>query len=137
MYLTFVFGQTNQVNNPLNIRGGNGDTHYYIDGFRVYYNLSKEDSNKVLKDLVINLNGTWKSDTGRNAWKYQLSEESFKGKLLNKREPPSAPLIRLEIINGQVKLVKSTLRGIDSDTSNIRITNNELIIDDFIYHRQK
>jgi hypothetical protein len=113
---------------------------YYIDGFRVYSNLTKNDSIKILKDFVSKLNGKWINDGDKYVWEYKLDDKTFKGHLVNLDVILAAPFVRLEFINEQIKLINSSSIGttlIDQDTSNIHIFDNQLWINDVIYHRQK
>ncbi len=142
--LTFVcaFGQNKKIltdkdTNEIRMRGTGV---YYIDGFKVYTNLTKSDSIKILKDFVSKLNGKWINDEDKFIWEYKLDDKTFKGQLSNLDIMLAAPYVRLTFINKQIKLINSSYIGtylIDQDTSDISIFDNQLMINDVIYHRQK
>ena len=67
----------------------------YIDGFKVYSNLTKEDSVNTLKDFANKLNGCWTSKSDRQQ-KFNVSLTNFSGTWFTKGIHSTAPLIRLE-----------------------------------------
>lgn len=133
-----LYGQTSQQ------RHSSLEGDYYVDGFIVYSKLSKVDSLKLLKDMVSKLNGKWTSiekigpKETKFTWTYELNETTFKGYLFNLDMILAAPLVRLQILNGQLKIIHSRSIGetlIDDDVSNIKIIGNELTIGDAVYKR--
>ena len=134
-----IFGQTtnnkNKDSSEINMRG---ISEYYIDGFKVYSNLSPKDSVKILHDFVIKLNGKWTSADDKFIWDYKLDKKTFKGNLYNLDVLLAAPFVRLELINGQIKLINSSFIGktkLDQDTSNIFIYENLLYVNENKYQR--
>jgi hypothetical protein len=122
------------------------DKDYYVDGFRVYKNLSKSDSSKILTDIVSKLNGDWTSTeiivptepAKTYTWTYQLNDTTLKGFVLNPDIIMAGHFVRLQIINGQVKIVYSRAIGewlIDDNTLNIKISGDTLTIGETIYKR--
>jgi hypothetical protein len=143
--LSYAFGQTTKSKDTseLKIRGKSA---YYIDGFKVHSNLTKSDSIKILKDVVSKLNGKWTSTEKigstetKYTWEYKLNDTTFKGYLFNLDIILAAPFVRLQIINGQIKIIHSRTIGewfIDDSTENIRVTSDELTIGDVTYKRLK
>ena len=130
-------------------RGQNSfDSDYYIDGFKVYKNLTRNDSLKILKETVSKLNGKWTSSLTlvptepdvRYIWEYQLNDTTFKGFLFNLDVILAAPFVRLQILNGQVKIIRSRTIGewlIDDSVMNIKINGDDLTIGDITYKRFK
>jgi len=131
LILKISFGQ-------INGRGHNS-LDYYIDGFRVYKNLTKKDSVNILKDLVTKLNGCWTSDGQTHS--FSLSDQTFSGGWNTKGIHSTAPLIRLEFINGQIKLIVTDVIGGDGKPRNIKVDEKKVTIeypdntDTFTYKR--
>lgn len=127
LLLNFSFGQ-NSDTTTIKLRGCYG-TNYYIDGFKVYSNLTKKQENKILENFVSELNGCWKLDSTSSIQHFNLSNKSFSGTWYTKGIQSTAPLVRLEILNGQIKLINTDLIGGDSSPINIRIFNDTLFLE--------
>jgi hypothetical protein len=139
--LSCAIGQTLTPSDTSKIKM-RGDYSYFIDGYKVYSNLTKSDSIKILKDVVSKLNGKWTSTQNNSVFvdEYKLSDITFKGKVSNPDIILAAPYVRLEFIGGQVKIISARTVGqffVDDDTLNIRVTENELNINGLIHHKQK
>jgi hypothetical protein len=142
LFLNISFGQIKQRGHSSLDGDFYIDGEKYHDGFRVYSNLTKNDSINILKDIVSKLNGKWTSTQNNLVFvdEYELSETTFKGKVSNPDIIIAAPLVRLEFINGQVKIISTRTIGqahVDDDTLNISVSDNELNINNLIHHRQK
>ena len=121
----FVFGQasTNRDTSQFTIRKGG---EHYVDGFNVYTKLTKADSSNILIDLVSKINGCWTSDGQIHS--FNLSNKTFSGTWYTKGINSTAPLVRLEFLNGQVKLIVTDLIGSDGTPRNIRVIDEKKII---------
>ena len=125
---------------------GHASKDYYVDGFKVYTKLSESDSLKVLKDMVAQLNGDWTSTEKfgptitKYTWTYKLNETMFKGWVFNPELILAAPTVKLEIINGLIKIIYYRSIGetlIPDNSFNIKIIADELTIGDSVYKRLK
>ena len=116
--LSISFGQINGR--------GHASLDYYVDGFRVYKNLTKSDSLKILADVVTKLNGCWESQ--KQIHKFKLSDQTFQGTWDIKGIHSTAPLVRLEFVNGQVKLIVTDVIGGDGSPKNVKVDEKKLTI---------
>ena len=125
LFQNVLFGQS--IDTTIKMRG-HGSTTYFIDGFKVYNTkLTKADSIKILKDVVSSLNGCWSSDKLIHSFK--LSDKTFAGTWDIKGIHSTSPLVRLELINGQVKLIVTDVIGGDGNPRNIRVDEKELALE--------
>jgi hypothetical protein len=127
-FTTNIFGQTLKTKDTSEIKT-RGTGVYYIDGFKVFTKLTKSDSSKILADMVSKLNGCWTSDSTSYIQVFKLSKKSFSGTWYTSRIISTAPLVRLAIINGQIKLINTDIIGGDGSPANISIYQDILTID--------
>lgn len=104
----------------INIRGG----LKFIDGFKTYPNLSEKDKTKIIKKTIKDLNGCWISATGVD--KFSFSTSTFTGSW--KSVDIDSQLTKIDIINGQIKIIVKDTSGTELTQSNIYVTKKELTI---------
>lgn len=98
----------------------------YMDGYRVYENLSSDDSTKILRDFVQKLNGCWNS--GNNISCFTISEETFLGGWKHEKTHSTAPFAKIELVSGQIKLIVIDVLDGEGTPRNIRIDQDTLIL---------
>lgn len=123
---TYVFGQSSEKKDSSEIKI-RGTGIYFIDGFRVYTKLTKNDSINILNEFVSKLNGRWTSD--KKVHTIKLSNQTFSGTWYTNGIHSTAPLIRLALINGQVKLIVTDLIGGNEAPRNIRVDEKTVTIE--------
>ena len=99
-----------------------------IQDFNFYSNLSESEKTKILKSFIVKLNGCWISELGIE--EFLLSDTTFIGSYLSKIFYSPAPLTRLDIVNGNLKLISSDSLGKVIRQGNIKINKSELIFVD-------
>jgi hypothetical protein len=95
---------------------------------------------EILKDFASKLNGYWKSNISADVARFIISNKDFKGQMFLPFEiVQQAPPITIKLIMskaGKLNLIQYyTLT--QTDTLDISIADNKLILDKSIFYRQK
>ena len=124
----FSFGQSSDTSSTMSIRGH--FSNYYVDGFKVYSNLTEKEQKKILKEFVIKLNGFWLADSTLQLNEFKLSKRTFSGTWATQGNNPTTFKTRIELTNSFIRIINSDNNGKDIYPGLITIiSSDKLVID--------